>query len=905
MKTLIVGDRIIARVEGESNMGSIQRARGYAELKELNDQEISVWLIPGSVAKKIFTKKDMLGNTQEIIMGHHEHFESGLVISKNSPLGNALAELKGTGAITYMVNGKAIKKTVISKASYNINKFGDDATDGEISCADENLFPFEDSLKSRLKELRKLLEETERLADVSKEDVERLKANIQKLEQEIQEKSQNAKRYRRTTNSLREQFLLDTEQNKLKRTNLFNGALVIDGGPGTGKTTLLIHRIQYLLDPEIENDEGFKINLTSEDRILIRSQKTGWIFFSPTPLLKKYLENAMTSEGLEAFDETVKTWDQQRSVLKFSMGFFNAEKMRPFQSFKDKEPLWKLSSGNLKLLIESFDSAILSYFLSKCENLGKQNIKGLHWEEHGRSIIAALTFSPSEFSLRRFIVILNDLHERFNDLRVTIDNDYRSLMENDAANIQNRLTEDDKKWFADYLKERKSNRKNDIDETEEQEEEDLIESFEEEEIIEGKKLEIDISKTLKRVLRIAALSKLDPNTKLKAKDILILDRIEQYNSKSNYEKIASLSLFIKYFKPLLKGSDTAILTPLSRIYKTFRRNDLKNEEWLNAETKEKLNRIINTAPINTRLHDDELDFLILAGLRLGRLFYEVSPQTLRESTRPVLVTYAQSMKSQVAIDEATDFSPTQLLCMYNLSNPRWNAVSISGDLMQQMNDNGIDDWNSLSQLLPNLKISTLVKSYRQTNRLLKLATQLYTARFGKAPGFYSSEAASDKDPAPLVIISQDFNVKINWIADRIVELFSIYEGIIPNIAIFVKNDNEILNVTQALNNNELIVNHGIQIKACIGEGEIGSANFVRVFNVSLIKGMEFESVFFWDVDDYDSMNSQIVDKLIYVGVSRATYYLGITLNQAFPQALKPVEHEFETGNWSKDIDSDY
>jgi hypothetical protein len=49
----------------------------------------------------------------------------------------------------------------------------------------------------------------------------------------------------------------------------------------------------------------------------------------------------------------------------------------------------------------------------------------------------------------------------------------------------------------------------------------------------------------------------------------------------------------------------------------------------------------------------------------------------------------------------------------------------------------------------------------------------------------------------------------------------------------------------------------------------------------------------------------ILDKLIYVGVSRATYYLGITLESDFPPSLKSVKNLFSEGNWSKNIESDY
>ena len=45
-----------------------------------------------------------------------------------------------------------------------------------------------------------------------------------------------------------------------------------------------------MLDAEIENDENLTVVLTEEEKSFLRNQKTGWIFFTPTDLLKKYLE---------------------------------------------------------------------------------------------------------------------------------------------------------------------------------------------------------------------------------------------------------------------------------------------------------------------------------------------------------------------------------------------------------------------------------------------------------------------------------------------------------------------------------------------------------------------------------------------------------------------------------------
>lgn len=907
MKTFDIGKTIITRVESENAFGSQQRAKGYADIVNSKNEEKILWLVQGALKSGYVPQRNILGDVVGTTAGESPYLKAGgLVVSKNSPFGNALAELAGgTGTLTYKTDKGPVTVTVLAKADYNLSPGGDDAVEGEIIYTEEDVLTFETSLKQKLKELEELLEKEKAKEDSSEEEVKALQQEIDALKKEIEDKSKKARRYRRTSASIRQKFLLDKDQNKIKRAKLFNGPLVINGGPGTGKTTLLIHRIQYMLDPEIENDENLAVNLTEEEKSFLRNQKTGWIFFTPTDLLKKYLENAMVAEGLEAHDDTVKTWEQQRALLKTALGLFNTETGRPFQAYSDKESLWHLSPGQLAGLLKSFDAFFLSHFIKRIKKLSEIKLPDVDWKKDGQEIIRSLDFSSAEPSIANLIVRLNDLVERFSPLRLSIDRQYREFMDNIAGNVQRKLSDDDREWFKTYLKDRRSKKAEVNDEEEEQEEEELIEAFEDEEVIDGKKLEIDINKLVKRVIRNAALAEIDKNTRVRKNDREILDRIEKYYNKEVLENVGALSLFTKYFKPFLRGSDNTILSQLPRVYKSFRKEIMVNLELLSDRSKVKIKTIVAAAPANTRIHDDELDLLILNALRLARVFYTTSPITYRESKNSALNTFASFMKGLVAVDEATDFTAVQIACMYHLSRPRLNSLTLCGDIMQQMNEQGIDNWENLEHILPQMEISSLLKSYRQTPRLLELAIKLYENRFGITPEFYAAEKSNEDDPYPLVCIDENFDNKMDWIAKRIVELFAVYENVIPNIAIFVKNNQSLTDVADALNNNELLLNHSIKVKPCIGEGEIGSAEFVRVFNINLIKGMEFESVFFIDVDDYDEQEIKILDKLIYVGLSRATYYLAITLKKDFPALLQPIQHLFYNGNWSKDLDSDY
>lgn len=67
---------------------------------------------------------------------------------------------------------------------------------------------------------------------------------------------------------MRYSLIVDTIQTKIKSQNLFDGTtVIINGGPGTGKSTTMIHRLAYLTDTfAIDEDEDNK-----EKNYIIRS----------------------------------------------------------------------------------------------------------------------------------------------------------------------------------------------------------------------------------------------------------------------------------------------------------------------------------------------------------------------------------------------------------------------------------------------------------------------------------------------------------------------------------------------------------------------------------------------------------------------------------------------------------
>jgi DNA helicase IV len=278
--------------------------------------------------------------------------------------------------------------------------------------------------------------------------------------------------------------------------------------------------------------------------------------------------------------------------------------------------------------------------------------------------------------------------------------------------------------------------------------------------------------------------------------------------------------------------------------------------------------------------------------------YKTNTLLYENSNDKFVSAFRNVYKGVVAIDEATDFSPLELISMSTFAYPKFNCVSLSGDLMQRMTTNGIRSWEDYTSLITNTDIESLKIAYRQTPNLLKLASIIYEKNAGVIPDFRSYASEDSKYPDPLFFVNEDQEQRVNWIAERITEINKIYGDAIPSIAVFVKNDSEVVKVANLLNNNNSITELFITAIACIGGQILGDKQNIRVFPIEHIKGLEFETVFFWDIDTLDTLEYNLLDKYIYVGLSRATFYLGITAIEDFPEELRYLKTVMkENGRW--------
>ena len=89
------------------------------------------------------------------------------------------------------------------------------------------------------------------------------------------------------------------------------------GPPGTGKTTTLIRRLGQKLDLH-------ESILSAEERRLIDevgsdpsapTHGESWMMYTPTKLLKEYVQEAFAHEGIPSSDKNIRTWESHRRDL--------------------------------------------------------------------------------------------------------------------------------------------------------------------------------------------------------------------------------------------------------------------------------------------------------------------------------------------------------------------------------------------------------------------------------------------------------------------------------------------------------------------------------------------------------------------------------------------------------------
>lgn len=223
--------------------------RAIARIRCEKSNESVCYFLTNNPNKSISFGRDFVGNVT--IYQRQTTSDVGQAVYKNTKLGRALIGKLGVEA-QYSAPKGIVKVTPITRAVYA--PYGENAQDVQISLAGDpnryiyaslkDLLDFKSAEEDELKKKQELLEKERDKLEKSKR-----KKEIAQIEQRIANAKGNIKQLRAILHKgvmLRSQHILDTYQEDAKRSHIYDGVpVVIEGGPGTGKTTTVIQRLKF------------------------------------------------------------------------------------------------------------------------------------------------------------------------------------------------------------------------------------------------------------------------------------------------------------------------------------------------------------------------------------------------------------------------------------------------------------------------------------------------------------------------------------------------------------------------------------------------------------------------------------------------------------------------------------
>ena len=730
-------------------------------------------------------------------------------------------------------------------------------------------------------EARLAEEEARRLAEEERIRQEEQDKKIAELEEGI-ENANNfvalAHRQVRDDVSLRSKHILDPEQETVKRSHIFDGKpLVIEGGPGTGKTTTMIQRIKFLISYQalVEHDNP----LTEEQIKKLTNPSTisqNWMLFSPTHLLLDFLRKNMSKEELYASEANSVTLSDINGDLMLDYKLRDPEKEGPFMLMKRLQPGEEVMLKDPKDVVSSFEKFCIKEITKKMISAYHLSTSDFSWHSIALPIKAYCQRAESIKDMDALMRLVNSLEESYkkpvSEVETKLTNEIRRV----ALQLQEWIEADEN--MVNTLKSLFKGWKDDAyGVAEEDDDIDSEEDFEEEEIaILNIEFKPELFKYLKPLVRKLGLIKHDSKAKLSKRQRELYDVINVYISEVNFDRVGDLVWFVKNYASLCKGITSAVLNPITRLYKSYRKQMLDQQSV--SYNKKLLEKVVKKQ--NKPLHPDELHLLVGFINRQLLSIYKKSKQRFESlSNNKYVVAYKQHVKYVIGIDEATDYSWLDYYLITSLCHYEFSCLTLCGDSMQGLNADGISDWEELRKdLLPNLEVEELKISYRQSSTLVEAAKRMYFDSKGIEASYYSQKEQLFVDAKPLAFVSDDEDKKMEWMSHRIVEVFKNFGNQMPTVAIFVGDDENVDNLMAALEEQDCL--NSIEILDCTDRKTSSKTRCVRIFRMREVKGMEFEVTFFYNIDTaLEGATTELMRRYLYVGISRAATHLAAVFNE--------------------------
>lgn len=885
-------------------------ARYYVDLEEMPDIH-QVYLANVKVRKKVWFGDDSIN------------------IWKNSKLGGALI-MKGIGDSIYYGNRpQPYKMKVYNSANYRHWITGS-IDQVQIQQEDKKRYRFADlkpllgqyyearrqaaENQKRLRELeleRKQLEELQKKA--AEEEALRLQKEREENERKRRECQEKAERYEKEiseTNAkvkyiksfvrnelaLRAQHILDPSQEEAKRSHIFDGVpVLIDGGPGTGKTTTMIQRLKFLLSDEALRDYT---KMSEKDIAELTDPNTvnsKWVFFSPNMLLLEYLRNNMREEEMIANDGNTFTLEQFRKKMLLEYKLRNPETDSPFKNYAFR-------NGTPEPLILNGVKTIGDFELFCVDNIKSILLKAYRlttvdydWHSKAVEIKAYCKRAEGISDMVALVNLFDSMQENLSNQVKDIEQQLTKTLGAVVVEIQQEIQQEEEtlnavkdlleKWNKDLM----------VQADEEVLESEMAEDDDTDDESANLNFEADLYKRLKALIRAVAISQIDSKKKVGGRQAELYAVVEKHIKEESLQRVGSLAWFVKNYASLTQGVESNIFSQIPRLYKLYRKKQLEQKS---SNYKQALLKRIIEKGGNKHLHADEQDLLIGYINNLLYQIYKRSSVRFDQLKHKYALAYKEWARPVIGVDEATDYSVLDYYLINSFRYYRFNSVTLCGDIMQGITENGIEDWDELAKsVFPNLSKSELKISYRQTPTLVKLAREMYKDERGDYPSYHSEkEMDGENEPAPIACVSDDEDEKAEWISKRIIEIYKAYDSKMPSVAIFVGEDEDVSRFINTIYDTDLL--NGIDVVDCTGGRALNRSDIVRVFRISEVKGMEFEVAFFHNLDAaMKGRATGLIKKYLYVGLSRATTHLAATFcnSEGVDEVLKYFK--IKNNNW--------
>ncbi|MBB57476.1 MAG: hypothetical protein CMM42_09640 [Rhodospirillaceae bacterium] len=684
---------------------------------------------------------------------------------------------------------------------------------------------------------------------------------------------------------LRDQPILDRHQDEVFRMPI-NSQCFLSGPPGTGKTTTLIRRLGQKTDSlALEESDGEARMVRQVEGDTGRSHISSWILFSPTELLRQYVKEAFAKEGLAASDEHIRTWeDYRRELARDHLGLLRTGAgTGPFVERSNEDHLhpntiedaaWHDDFRAHLDETNAHELALDSEWLLKCDSAELQAM--------GDSLLQILNSAKRNF----YAHTLKGVSELIPEIRDAI-SVRTTAIDRILTRTRNTITYSDRD-FPDLLREQIS-RQLASESPEVEDEEDIDAALDDDEARASEPQAgrpVNRQQALSRFERsLKALAKAKARKRQvseKSQDGMLLAWLGPKRIPSD-EDLTTLGKLIEEQGRLRKFErlERLFLRSISQKYKRFRIDRTKENRWYQSAP---------TKPSD--IHWKELDLLVLSTLQIANELLSTYRKQSGEdlpSTGPLsVIRYLQ--RAQILVDEATDFSRVQLASMFELAHPLIRSFFMCGDVNQRLTSWGIKSNEALDWLNTPIQRKSITVSYRQSRRLVELAKDVAKLGGAHAEDIVLPDRLDAEGVTPVWQHGlENYSDTAKWLTHRIQEIDQIVQKG-TTIAILVNTEAQVEPLATELNVHLEEIN--LSAVACKDGMVVGNDRDVRVFNLRHIKGLEFEAVFFIDLDETIDNHPDLFSKYLYVGATRAATYLGITFHGDTPGLMAPLSSHF-------------